>query len=65
MGAYYVILGYAMTRFIFASFTNGVFDRFINSHMTGVQVNRGLAKEEEDEGDEEDEENPPAPPAEQ
>ena len=45
-----------MARFVYASYTNGVFDKFINSRMEGVQVNRGLATEV-DEDDEEDEEN--------
>ena len=48
--AYYIILGFAFVRFIHASFTNAVFDRFINSRIEGVQVNRGLAQEEEDDG---------------
>ncbi len=52
---YYVILGFALVRFIHASFTNGVFDRYINSRMEGVEINRGLAKEEEEDFTEEDE----------
>ena len=55
-GAYYIILGFSFARFVFASYTNGVFDRFINAHMEGVQINRGLADPEDDD-DEEDEEN--------
>ena len=68
LAAYYIIIGYALVRFVFASFTNGVFDRFINSHMEGVQINRGLASEEdldedEDENAEASEENQkPQPP---
>ncbi len=53
--AYYVFLGYALSRFVFASFTNAVFDNYINSHMEGVQVNRGLATEDDDEDEEETE----------
>ena len=48
--AYYIVVGLAFVRFVHASFTNAVFDRFINSRIEGVQVNRGLAKEEEDDG---------------
>ena len=56
LGLYYIVLGFAFTRFVHASFTNSVFDRFINSRMEGVQVNRGLAREEdEDDFTEEDE----------
>ena len=52
---YYVLIGFALARFVYASFTNGVFDRFINSRMEGVEINRGLAKEEDlDEEDEEE-----------
>ena len=53
--AYYVFLGYALSRFVFASFTNAVFDNYINSHMEGVQVNRGLAVDDDDEDEEEEE----------
>ncbi|MBQ9263197.1 MAG: YesL family protein [Clostridia bacterium] len=63
LGGYYILLGYALSRFIGASYTNGVFDKYINSHMEGVQINRGLATEsDDDEEDEEDEENNPASP---
>ena len=51
-GAYYVFLGYSISSFIFASYTNGVFDRFINAHMEGVQINRGLADLDDEEEDE-------------
>lgn len=54
LGIYYVLLGFAMARFVCASYTNAVFDRFINSRIEGAKVNQGLAAEEED--DEEDEE---------
>jgi uncharacterized membrane protein YesL len=51
LAVYYVLIGFALARFVYASFTNGVFDRFINSHMEGVEINRGLAKEEDEEED--------------
>ena len=47
LAIYYVLIGFALARFVYASFTNGVFDRFINSHMEGVEINRGLAMEED------------------
>ena len=59
LAAFYILIGYALSRFITVSYTNGVFDKFINSRMEGVQVNRGLAAEE-DEADDEDEEEPQA-----
>lgn len=59
LGGYYFIIGFAMSRFIGASYTNAVFDKFINSRMEGVQVNRGLASPEEEDDDEAEEENDP------
>ena len=56
---YYILIGYSLARFVCASYTNGVFDRFINSRMEGVQVNRGLASEEEDEEEDEQDEAKP------
>jgi len=55
---YYLLFGFAFSRFVFASYTNGVFDKFINSRIEGAQVNRGLsdAADEDDEDEEEDEE---------
>ncbi|MBR5232278.1 MAG: YesL family protein [Clostridia bacterium] len=60
LAAYYIFIGNGLSRFIFASFTNGVFDKFINSHIEGVQINRGLAQEEEDDFEEEEEEDMPS-----
>ena len=54
LGGYYILIGYTLGRFICVSYTNGVFDKYINSRMEGVQVNRGLATEDEDEDDEEE-----------
>ena len=48
LAGYYLILGNSMTRFVDASFTNAVFDKYINSRIEGVEINRGLAKEEDD-----------------
>jgi uncharacterized membrane protein YesL len=52
LAAYYILLGNSLARFVYASFSNAVFDRFINPNIAGVEVNRGMAKEEEDEEDE-------------
>ncbi|MBN1776579.1 MAG: DUF624 domain-containing protein [Clostridiales bacterium] len=51
---YYMIFGFAFSRFISASFTNAVFDKFINSKIEGAQVNRGLHKEDDDDDDEDE-----------
>ena len=54
---YYLVIGYTLTRFVFASYTNGVFDRFINPNIEGAPVNRGLSDEPDDDDEEyEDEE---------
>ena len=52
---YYMIIGFGLSRFITASYTNAVFDRFINPQIEGAKVNQGL-REKEDFDDEEDDE---------
>lgn len=53
---YYLFFGTAFSRFLFASYTNAMFDKYINAHIEGADINRGLAKvqEEEEEDDEDD-----------
>ena len=52
-GVYYILIGFSLSRFITASYTNAVFDRYINSRIEGARVNQGL-REPEDFGDEYD-----------
>lgn len=52
---YYLLIGFSLSRFVTASFTNGVFDRFINSHIEGAKVNRGLRVVDDDDDEEDDE----------
>ena len=59
----YILIGITLHRFIYASFSNAVFDRFINSRMEGVRVNRGLAEDDEEYEDEETETEEAAAPA--
>ena len=54
--AYYLIIGFSLSRFVTASYTNGVFDRFINSKIEGAVVNRGLNTEVDDDEDEDEDE---------
>lgn len=54
LAAYYLIVGNALARFVYASVTNAAFDRLINIHMEGVQVDRGLSLEDDDDEDEEE-----------
>ncbi len=51
LGAYYILLGFGLSRFMVASYTNGVFDKYININIEGAQVNRGLYQEEDDDED--------------
>lgn len=53
---YYALIGFGLSRFITASYTNAVFDKYINSRIEGVQVNRGLNTEVEDDDFEDEEE---------
>jgi len=52
-GIYYILIGFALSRFVGASYSNAVFDRYININIEGAQVGRGLYREtdeaEEDE----------------
>ena len=50
--AYYALIGFSISRFITASYTNAVFDRFINPRIEGAKVDRGLYKDEDEEEDE-------------
>ena len=54
LAVWYLLIGFGLSRFVTASYTNAVFDKFINSRIEGAVVNRGLAKETEDDWDEED-----------
>ncbi|MBR0386667.1 MAG: hypothetical protein IJH85_02635, partial [Clostridia bacterium] len=55
LGGYYLLIGFTLSRFVTASYTNGVFDKYLNSRIEGAKVNRGLRQEtDEDEDDEEE-----------
>ena len=51
-----MLIGFSLSRFIYASYTNAVFDRFINARIEGAAVNRGLSQEEDDDMEDEDSE---------
>ena len=55
---YYMLFGFAFSRFVSASFTNAVFDKYINSKIEGVQVNRGLYTDDDDDDDDPDDDDP-------
>lgn len=50
---YYLLIGFALSRFITASVTNAVFDKVINPHIPGAVVNRGLNTDVDDDDDDE------------
>ena len=55
IAGYYILIGFSLSRFVTASYTNAVFDRFINSRIEGAVVNRGLRQDTEDEDEDEEE----------
>ena len=54
LAAYYIVIGFSLSRFVGASYSNAVFDRYINPNIEGVQVGRGLYNAEDEEDDEDD-----------
>ena len=55
LAGYYMIIGFGLSRFVTASYTNAVFDRFINPRIEGAKVNQGLREPEEDDEEEPEE----------
>ena len=53
--SWYALIGFSLSRFITASYTNAVFDRFINPRIEGAKVNQGLYKPEDDDEEDTDE----------
>ena len=55
---YYLLFGFALSRLIYASFANGVFDKYLNPHIEGAQVGQACRRhtDENDADDEDDEE---------
>ena len=56
---YYMLFGFALSRLVYASIANSIFDRYMNPHIEGAGVRMGLRPEDPDEqfdDDEDDEE---------
>ena len=51
---YYFLIGFALSRFVTASYTNAVFDKYINSRIEGTKVEHGIYHAEEDEDEDEE-----------
>ena len=48
LGGYYILMGYAVSRFLFASVSNAAFDQLLNPRIEGAEIGRGLKKDEDD-----------------
>ena len=46
---WYFLIGFGLSRFVTASYTNAVFDKYINSKIEGAKINQGLRQDEDDE----------------
>ena len=57
----YMLFGFAFTEFIYISYANSCFDKYLNPLIEGAPVNLGL-REKDDEDDEEEEEESQNPP---
>lgn len=58
---YYLLIGFSLSRFVTASYTNAVFDRFLNPRIEGAKVNQGLRQESDEDDGEEDGDTDPNP----
>lgn len=58
--AYYLLIGFSLSRFVTASYTNAVFDKYINAKIEGAVVNRGLYVPDDDDDDDEENNDRPA-----
>ena len=55
---YYLLIGFALSKLIYASFANGIYDKYLNPHIEGAVVGQGLRPVDADEyldDDDEDE----------
>ncbi len=55
LAGWYVLIGFSASRFVTASYTNAVFDKYINSRIEGAPVNRGMREPDDDDDTDEDE----------
>ncbi len=54
MTLYFILLGFALSRFVQGSYANAVFDKYINPNIEGAKVGQGLYHEDEGEDTVED-----------
>lgn len=49
----YGVFGFSLTGFVYASFANSCFDKYLNPRIEGAEVNKGLYNPDEDDEEEE------------
>ncbi|MDR1599291.1 MAG: DUF624 domain-containing protein [Oscillospiraceae bacterium] len=42
LGLFYLVIGFGLNRFVYVSYANALFDRYINPRIEGAAVNQGL-----------------------
>ena len=57
----YLLIGFAFTGFVQASFANSCFDRYLNPRIEGAEVNKGLYVPDEEEKTAEEQDEPEVP----
>lgn len=50
----YGLIGFSLTGFVYASYANDLFDRYLNPRIEGAEVGKGLHRVDDDEDDEEE-----------
>ena len=57
----YLVIGFGLTGFLYASYANACFDRFLNPRIEGAPINKGIYTETDDDDDDDDIPLPPRP----
>jgi len=52
---FYGLIGFSLTGFVYASYANSCFDRYLNPRIEGAEVNKGLREADDDDDDEDGE----------
>lgn len=58
----YGLIGFSLTGFVYASYANDLFDRYLNPRIEGAEVGKGLHQPEEEDEDDEEESKPEEAP---
>lgn len=60
----YGLFGFSLTGFVYASYANSLFDKYLNPRIEGAEVNKGLRQPDDDDDEEETENAPEVQPKE-